>query len=151
MASQLPIKNLSQLETVLEKYLVKSAPALPANIKEAIVKYSPYLIAIMVFLSLPAILTLFGLSSLLMPISLIAGAGTGFGYTLSMIILAITLVLEVVALPGLFKRQLVGWRYMFYATLLGAVTSLLQLNLVGLILGTLLGLYVLFQVKSYYR
>ena len=38
-----PMKGLAQLESVLEEYLVKKAPGIPANIKELIVKFAPWL------------------------------------------------------------------------------------------------------------
>jgi hypothetical protein len=102
-------------------------------------------------ISLPAILAIFGLGAILMPASYLAGVGVGFNYTLAMIVLAVALVLEALAIPGLFKRQLSAWKLVFYATLISAASSLLQFNLVGLLIGTLLSWYVLFQVKSYYK
>jgi len=40
---------------------------------------------------------------------------------------------------------------MFYASLLGAVQNAVSFNLGGLVVGTLLSLYILFQIKSYYK
>jgi hypothetical protein len=148
--SQVPA-NLSQLEALLEDYLVKKAPAIPANIKEAIVKFAPWLTLIALILSLPLVLAAFGLGAVALPFSYMAGIGFGLNYTLAMVVLAVSLVLQALALPGLFKRQLTAWRLIFYATLVSAVSNLLQFNLAGLLIGTLLGWYLLFQVKSYYK
>jgi hypothetical protein len=142
--------SLSQLEKTLEGYF-KKAPALPAGLKELIVKFAPWLILISLILLLPAILAALGLSALFLPASYLGGVGFGLNYTIAMIISIGTIILEVMALPGLFKRQLSAWRLVFYATLVSALASLIQLNLVGLIVGTAIGLYLLFQVKSYYH
>lgn len=147
------IKSLvGQIEAQCDLYLVKKAPfAIPENIKEMIVKYGPYLSLILIVMSLPVILATLGVSSLLMPLSVIGGTGYNFMSTLSGIFLLVTIILQIVALPGLFKRAASSWRLMFYSTLINAVYSLFSFNLGGLIIGTLLSLYVLFQIKSYYR
>lgn len=144
-------KNLADVEALLEKYLVKKAPSLPPNLKEAIVKFGPYVALILIILSLPLVLGAFGLSALFAPLSFLGGVGTGVGFSLGILLTFVTLVLEVIALPGLFKRQLSAWRLMFYATLVSGVSSLLQGSLVGMLVGLLIGLYVLFQIKSYYH
>jgi hypothetical protein len=143
--------GLGQLEATLEEYLVKKAPPLPPNIKEAIVQWGPWITLVLLVLSLPALLALLGLGALLAPVSFMGGARAGAGYMLSMLTLAVVLVLEGMAIPGLMKRQMSAWRLMFYATLVSAVSSLLSGNVLGMILGTLISLYLLFQVKSYYK
>jgi hypothetical protein len=143
--------SFTQLETTLEEYLVKKAPALPENIKEFIVKFAPWLTLIFILLLLPAILALLGLGTILLPFSYLGGVSAGFTYTLSMIISVITLFLEALAIPGLFKRELKAWRLVFYATLVNALSSLFQGNIIGAVLSTLISLYILFQVKSYYK
>jgi ATP-dependent protease HslVU (ClpYQ) peptidase subunit len=95
---------LAQLEEFLQLYLVKKAPALPENAKEFIVKIAPWLTLILLLISLPAILFVFGLGSIFLPFSYLGGIGSGFNYTLGMIVLAISLVLEAMAIPGLFNR-----------------------------------------------
>jgi hypothetical protein len=143
--------GLGQLETQLEEYLVKKAPALPPNIKEMIVQWGPWITLVLLILSLPALLALFGLGAMLAPFSFMGGARAGAGYMLSLLTLAVQLVLEGMAIPGLMKRQMSAWRLMFYATLVGAVSSLLSGSIVGMLVGTLVSLYFLFQVKSYYK
>jgi hypothetical protein len=143
--------NIKELEALLEEYLVKKAPALPDNIKEIIVKFGPWITLIMMIMLLPVILGVFGLAALLAPASFLGGANVGFSYVVSLLFSIATLVIEGIALPGLFKRQLSAWRLMFYSTLLGAVDSLIHLNIVGLIIGTAISLYILFQIKNKYK
>lgn len=142
---------LGDVERLCEEYLVKKAPSLPEGAKEAIVKFGPWISLILIVMSAPLFLGLLGLGAVLMPVSFMGGLQAGMGYTLSMVLALVALVIEVVALPGLFKRQKNAWYLMFYASLVGALQNLVTFNLGGLVVGTLLSLYVLFQVKSYYK
>jgi len=143
---------LGQLENTLEMYLVKKAPFnLPDNIKEIIVKFAPWITLILLVLALPGILLILGLGTVLMPVSYLGGVRAGAGFSIAMIFTVITLVLEVVALPGLFKRSIKAWRLVYYASLVSALENLISFNLGGLIIGTLISLYILFQVKEKYN
>lgn len=143
--------GLGQLETVLDEYLVKKAPALPANIKELLVKFAPYLTIIGVVLAVPAIITLLGLGAVVSTSVYVVGAAVGYHYYLGILFTVLTLVLEALAIPGLFARSKKGWNLLYYSTLVSAVYALVSLNFFGLIIGTLISLYFLFQVKSYYK
>lgn len=143
--------NMKELEILLDEYLVKKAPALPANIKEIIVKFGPWVVLVLMLLAIPAMLAALGLSAVFMPVAAMGGYRMGLLTIISLVLGIAVLVLELMALPGLFKRQRQGWRFMYYATLVGAVSSAISLNIVSLIVGTLLSLYILFQIKSYYK
>ena len=54
------------------------------------------------------------------------------------------------ALPGLFARKMSGWTLLFYEQLVGFVGSILSGSIIGGIIGTLIGLYILFQVRTKY-
>jgi hypothetical protein len=143
---------LSQLENLCDEYLVKKAPfALPTKAKEVIVNFGPWITLILLVLALPALLAAFGMTAALTPFAYASGIHYGFGYTASMIFTAVALVLEALALPGLFKKTKGGWNFLFYAILVSAISSLVSLNIVGMIVSTLIGLYVLFQIKEYYK
>ena len=60
---------LKQLEDLLSEYLVKKAPALPANIKEAIVNFAPWVTLVVLILTLPVVLAVFGLGAFFAPFS----------------------------------------------------------------------------------
>jgi lysylphosphatidylglycerol synthetase-like protein (DUF2156 family) len=143
--------SLNQLEVTLEEYFVKKAPTIPENIKEIIVNFAPWITLVILIITLPAVLFVFGLGTLLAPFSFLGGIQAGFSYTLSMIVLAVSLVLEALAIPGLFKRSKGGWNLVFYASIINAVSNLISFNIVSLIVGTLISWYILFQVKSYYK
>ena len=142
------METVNQLETTLEPYFTEKAPfQIPKDIKELLVKIAPILVIIFVILAIPAVLALFGISALFSPI--IVGVASPFWY-ISTILLAVAVVLEGLAIPGLLNRTMPGWRYVFYAQLVSLVSTLLQGNIVGAILSALIGFYILFQVKEMY-
>lgn len=142
---------LKTLEAQIEKVVLsKSIPALPDNVKELIVKISPWFAAISMLMLLPLILAAFGISAVALPFSYLGGLHMGFGYTLSLVFTFGMIVLELMALPGLFKRKENAWRLMFYSTLLSLIQQLFRFELGGLLIGGAIGLYLLFQVKSKY-
>lgn len=143
---------LTQLDETLELYLVKKAPyTLPDNIKELIVTYSPWVSLVLGIVLLPVVMGLLGMGAILSPFAYLGGSRFGSLYMMSMIVSLVELVLYFVAIPSLLKRSMSGWRLVFYSTLLGAVSSLLGYNVLGAIVGTLISLYVLYQIKSYYK
>jgi len=94
---------LGQLETNLDLYLGQKAPAIPANIKEMIVKFSPWISLIVGIMALPAILAVLGLSAFVMPFSYLGGVGYGLSYTLSMLVLAVATITSVCRHPRLIQ------------------------------------------------
>lgn len=149
-------KNVSQLETVLDKYLREKAPSLPKNWKEFLVKIVPYFTILGVVLGVPAVLALLGMGTIFIPFSTIGGIMTGrpflgLNYLIQALFLVIILVLEALAISPLFRKDKKGWQYLYYVALLNGVVNLFSFNLAGLIIGTGLSLYLLFQIKEYYR
>lgn len=142
---------MAKLEKQLELYLVDKAPSIPKEWKQLIVKIAPWLSVIMVVFAVPAILAAFGLTAMFGSLIYLTGPVYGAGLTISWFFTLVIMALEALAIPGLFKRTKAGWNLLFYANLLGAVQNLVIFNLGGLIIGTLLGLYILFQVKEYYK
>ncbi|PIP14657.1 chromate transporter [Candidatus Roizmanbacteria bacterium CG23_combo_of_CG06-09_8_20_14_all_35_49] len=143
--------TLAKLETILEDFFVKKLPGLPDSLKEFIVKISPWLSLIFLILSLPAILFTLGFGTLLSPFAFLGGIKMGMSFGLGLVFTAITVVMEALAIPGLFKRAMTGWRWLYWAALVSGVQSIVSFNLGGLIIGTGISLYFLFQIKSYYK
>ena len=146
--------GLGQLEATLNEYFGKKAPALPANIKEVIVKIAPWLTVLGVVLSIPALLTLLGLGGLVAvtsPLAGVEGVKAGWGYMVSMVFLVVIVVLEGLAIPGLFARSRKGWTLIYYSVLVNVVSSIITLNIIGAALSLLVGGYFVFQVREYYK
>lgn len=143
--------SLGGLEETLDLYFGKKAPALPPGIKEFLVSIAPWIVLISVVISLPAVLALIGISSFMMPVAYMAYAGGGTMWMVSAAFLAVTIVLEALAIPGLFKRRKQGWNLVFYSALLTVVYNAVSLNLIGGIVGALISFYLLFQLRSHYN
>ncbi len=143
--------NLSSLESILESYLVDKAPfQLPANAKDLIVTLAPWLIIIFSFMSLPVILSLIGINNMTGSWMMRYGYGIGSTWWIATLLLAVAVVLQLLGIKGLFARTMQGWKYVFYAQLVSIVSSILYGNIIGALIGGLLGLYILFQVKELY-
>lgn len=141
-----------KIDALGELYLVKKAPfQLPANVKEMFVKYGPYVAAVLLVLSIPGLLAAFGIGVVASPFSYLSGVKFGLTYNISLITGAISIILSFMSLPGLFKRQLSGWRLSWYASLVSQIGSLVSFQLLSVIIGLLISMYFLYQLKSYYK
>lgn len=154
MASVKNKNSLDQLESTLADYFGKKAPQIPANIKEVFVKIAPYLAIISVVITVPSLFVIFGLGGLATVVAPMGGYQSVTALPmmwLNIILLIPVIILELMAIPGLFGRKIAGWRYMYWAQLISIVSNLIQLNIVGAIISALIGFYILFQIKSYYK
>jgi hypothetical protein len=150
MAKKQSVQTVTkQWDEVLEKFFTEKLPVLPKKAKEVLVKFGPWLVLVSVVLSLPTLLMALGLWTVFMPSY--AGYGYAYGYNVTWWISIASMVLMAVAVPGLFKKQLSAWKLMFYGTLVMAVYDLITVSLGGLIIGSGLSLYILYQIKSYYK
>jgi hypothetical protein len=143
------MKNVDELVKVLDLYLVKKAPALPENVKGVLVTFAPWITIIVLVLSLPALLAIFGLGSMF-PYAMF-GVRLGMAYYISLLFLLITVVLQAMSIQGLMAKSKRGWNLVFYSILVNAIYSLLTGNVAGLIIGSLISLYIAFQIRSYYK
>jgi hypothetical protein len=132
----------------LDFYLVKKAPfQIPEGGREFIVKFGPWITLVLLIISLPALLFVLGVGTFFAPM---AGVAAASSFGISAIFLIVQLGLRIAALPGLFARKMSGWNLLFYATLVGFVHSLVSYAIISGIIGALIGLYILFQVRTKY-
>lgn len=125
----------------------KNAPSLPTNIKEVLVKIAPWLALVAGLLGL-----LFGLMGLgLSPLGLLGGLRNGVFLLLASVLVIVAAVVDLMAFPKLNKREYAGWKLIFWSEIAWILWSLFAGNIIGAILGAVIGLYILFQVKSYYK
>ncbi len=147
--------SISKFEAFLDEYMVKKAPfALPTGLKEFLVAVAPYITIVAAILSIPIILAAIGLSAFLTPFSILAGNGFGWGFfsIISLLVAAVTLTMEVIAVPGLFKRTRSAWRLIFYASIASVLGSIISISgVLSGIIGAIIGWYILFQIKDMYK
>lgn len=155
--------NLTSGKTViLEKQiadLVKKAPVLPANAKDTFVKLLPWLDLVLLIISLPAVLAVLALGSLVGGVATSVGVSTGPLYWLALVFLVVQVVLMGLALPGLFKQSRSGWVLLYYGSLLSVVYNLVHwinspaafFGLVWSLAVSAVSLWLIFQVRNHYK
>jgi hypothetical protein len=132
----------------LDLYFGQKAPRLPDGVKEFIVKISPWLIIIGLIFVVIAVLQVLALTTGFGLFSLAAiGSGSMMKMVISLVIGIIGGIIQLIALPGLFKRTPESWKLLFYAECVSLVGSLISLNIVGFIINALIGFYILFQCR----
>ena len=141
---------LGQIEHFLDLYLGQKAPQIPAIWRERLVTVIPWISLIIFVLTLPTILFLLGIGAAFLPAAMVYGHSAGIGFTISMILLGLSLLLQLLSLPGLFKRTHAGWRFAYFAELVSILSSIIYFSIGGII-GSIVGLWILFQIKSYYK
>lgn len=138
----------------LNYYLVDKAPfALPKGLKDFLVKYAPIFALIVGVFSAFGAISIFGISAVLSPFVLLGNGGANAlgGAFIGAIILGIIAVMYFMAYPGLKARKLSGWTLLFYIETLNIVNSLLDVNILNALIGGVIGYYILFQIRSYYK
>jgi hypothetical protein len=137
------------LEKELLPLFTEKAPfQIPDEWQEVMVKYGPYILLILVPLSLLAI----GIGA----IATIFSAFTlNFLGSISLLLTILSMILNLVALPGLFSRsRSSGWTLLYYGFLLNTLASLVTLSIVGILsgaIGFLIGGFILFQIRGKYK
>lgn len=145
-------KFLVQVEEFFDTYLNKKAPFhLPHNAKETLVKVSPWISLVLALIGLQAVLVLFRFNMFVSQYAWIAHTYFGPGYYISIALSAVTVVMYVMAFSGLQKRTINGWRLLFYAALVAFVSGVISMNLVGAVIGIIINMYLLFQIKEMYK
>lgn len=80
----------------------------------------------------------------------------GLFYYLALVVVAVTGVMALLAAPGLKAMKKAGWNLLFYSLLVNVVYSVLVLfadyggfgDMLGALVGSLIGAYLLFQVRD---
>lgn len=153
MATEKKQSVLGQVEDLFEEYLYKKTPALPENIREVLVKVTPWVNVIgivLALMALPVIFAALGLGAVLAPFAALGGAGAvqlGTMLLVSTLLMIPTLVLEIMAAKGLFALQARAWKLIFYVQLIMVVQALITFNIMGIV-WALVFIYLLFQIRS---
>jgi uncharacterized membrane protein YhaH (DUF805 family) len=145
MEQNLPLEK--EISGIFEKF-----PVFPDDVKEIIVKISPWLSLLLAILCGIGLLAVFGLGAAVSALGADSFGNIGV-YYITMAIVVVQLYFYATAIKPLIDRQKKGWNNLYYVFLLSLVTGILGLingGFIGLILTFLIGGWVLFQVKSKY-
>jgi hypothetical protein len=146
---------MEKLETSFEDIFLKNAPyQLPKGAKEWLVKWAPLLVVVSVILSAFSILSSINAGSYYARLGVYIGAGFGLRYYLGIAVFALQVVIMAAAYPGLKSHHKSGWKMLFYSGLVSLAYAVVSsFNIAGLfwsLIGSAIGFYILFQIKSYY-
>lgn len=84
--------------------------------------------------------------------------GLGFMWYLALVVLAIQSALMIMAFKGLKGRKKNGWSLLFYSSLAVVLLGVVELfvagygfgSLLGSLVGAILGMFIIFQIRNYY-
>jgi len=161
---------LQPLEKNLDDLFVKKAPPLPASGKKALVEYLPWINLVLGLLALLVVYGLWnwahadnGLINYANSLSSAYGGPTvgnrlSFGIWLGLVVLTVEALLYIAAFPATRERKKSGWNLMFYAMLVNLLYGVIIAftsyggvgSLIGTVIGSAIGLYLLFQIRSSY-
>ncbi|MCL4397997.1 hypothetical protein M1403_03145 [Patescibacteria group bacterium] len=151
MAAKETKLSLDEVIKTMGEWFAK-LPNLPANVREILVKIAPWLALIFGILGILGSIAATGFLTALSPfIALGGGVGLAAGSIVGAVLALGSSVLMVMAFPGLRDRKMSGWKLLFGSELVSVIASVVALNLIGAIVGALIGFYLLYQVKSYYK
>jgi len=137
------------LENELEPIFLGKFPSFPDDVKEFLVKYGPYFILVAAVFMLFGLLAAFGIGTAAIGIGVVA-YGSGFMMYIALLIATIIAIIYLMAFSPLRARKKAGWNLMYYALILSLLSSLIQLAFLSVIVGGVLGFWVLFQIRDKY-
>ncbi len=144
MEQQLPLEK--EIRDIFAKF-----PAFPESLVELLVTIAPWGALIGAIFGILGFLSLVGLGSFVSVLSIGVGAyGSTWKMWVNIIGVGIAAVLYILAFSPLRTRSKRGWDLMYYAFLLNLAISAITFQFFGLIIGFLLGGWILFQVRPKY-
>ena len=132
---------ISALDEVFQKL-----PRLPKSATDVLVNIAPWLALVFGILGVIGGLSAIGIS----PLALFGGVNASFVVLATGVAAIVSSVLMLMAFPKLKKRAYKGWELLFWSEVISAISAVLSIS-VGSVFGVLIGFYLLFQIKSYYK
>lgn len=143
--------NADEWIKTLEEWFAK-LPPLPKGVQEFLVAVAPWVALIFGVLGVLFSLAATGILAVLSPlVALGGGLGAATGNVVGAVLSLAASGLLLAAFPGLKDHQVAGWKMTFWSQAVSVLGSLVALNLVGAAVSALIGFYLLFQIKSYYK
>lgn len=129
-------------------------PALPKQWRDVLAKIASPLALIFGILGIIIAIGGLGVLGPLSQFALFGGAGGIASYgtgILGIIIYLIGSILLLAAYPGLRAKKSKGWNLLFWSEMVNLIGGLVSLAILSAIVGALIGFYLIFQIRSYYK
>ncbi|SRR5260221_4905575 len=126
-------------------------PAMPKNGRDVLVQIAPILALIFGILGILIGISGLGVLTVLSPLAYLGGVpgyGTGFVPALIYIVSSVVLLMSY---SGLKSHKYNGWKLLFWSEVINLIGGLISMVFVSAIIGALIGFYLLFQIRSYYK
>ncbi|MFO0955019.1 MAG: hypothetical protein U0526_00535 [Candidatus Saccharibacteria bacterium] len=156
-------KKETGLIGMLEPYFTKQAPwQMPEEWRKNLVNWIPWINLVIGILFLPLALAAIGLAGFVSVALNTTGYNASPLIMFSGVILLVSVALLIFTFPGMKARKLSTWKIIFWADIIyfayGIVNAIgygisggVIMNIIWSVIGTAIGLYVLFQIKHYYK
>lgn len=140
----MPVKLL--WEEKLEPIFFQKLPQLPAKAKDLIAACIPYIILFFCFVAITGLLLAFGIGSVALGLG---SSGPGIIFYVAVVLGVLTVVMYLMSYRRLLARKRSGWALVYYALLIGLVSSVIQLSLLMILIG-FAALWIAFQIREKY-
>ncbi len=147
-------REMGKLESWLAPIFAK-LPHIPSSARETLVSLAPWLSLVFGILGLGALFSMGAIASLFSPFILLAAGFAGILFFANILIGLLAAVFEILAFKPLQEHRKKGWSLLFYGTVLSGASSILGMLFMSHggegILGTLVGLWLLFEIRPAYK
>ena len=143
------LHNLWLIETELAK-VHTSLPHLPAEWRDLLIKALPWLVLIGGIMSVISVLGVLNIFTSPFGRMYVGYGIWGVHMILTLLSAIVSATAAFLAFPKLQKNEKIGWTYIFGASLVSGIIGILMFS-IGSILGTCIGLYLLFEVREHYK
>ncbi len=126
-------------------------PAMPKNGREVLVKIAPVISLIFGILGILVGISGLGILTVFSPFAFLGGyGGYGTGFVVALIYLVGSALL-LMSYPGLKAHKYKGWKLLFWSEVVSLIGGLVSMAIISAIIGALIGFYLIYQIRSYYK
>lgn len=126
-------------------------PNLPKDARELLVKITPWVALIFGLLGVLGGIAGLGILTAVSPLAMMGGESRVLGSGMfAAILMLVSAALLLAAFPGTKNRKEQGWKFLFWSEAVSVLSAVLGFSISG-ILFSLIGLYIVFQIRSYYK
>lgn len=153
-AKQQATQTMNGLEAMLAPIFEKF-PHLSEKNREGVVKISPWIALIFGILGIVGLLGVGGMG--LGALSMMGYGGYGLPMLIHLAIALLSSALLLMSYPGLKAMTKAGWNLAFYSEVVSVAGGVVGIamwggsDIVGVVIGALIGFWILFEIRSHYK